>query len=190
MFLVAVLSFFALIVVVAGVSYGVYTFIGTGTKENSISTGSLSISYSDSESVKLITTKIGKSNAKEIRFTVNAVFDTPTTLYYDIVLDHVLDTEGILEDKNIRYSLTKITNTSEIEKVYEERVEDLSILEAINNNGIAHNKYAIDSDSFITSGKYDYVLKVWIDDNYKLPINDSIGEYSFKIRSIATLEQK
>ena len=67
-FLLSVLSIFALITVVVGVSYAMYIFIGTGTKENTISTGSLSVSYPDIDNIKLNTNNIGEANAKELNF--------------------------------------------------------------------------------------------------------------------------
>lgn len=192
-FLLSVLSIFALITVVVGVSYAMYIFIGTGTKENTISTGSLSVSYPDVDNIKLNTNSIGEANAKELKFSVNATFDTPTTLFYDVALDQVSSSEGILEDKDIKYTLTKIKYEEE-QNVFSEKSYSDQLSQAAENKGVlnhfnANNGYVLDSDSFVTTGTKDYVLKVWIDYNYKLVNENSIGEYSFKIKAVATQQQ-
>ena len=51
--LFSILGVILLLVVVIGVSYAMYTFSANGTKENVISTGTVSITYSESSTITL-----------------------------------------------------------------------------------------------------------------------------------------
>ena len=110
-----------------------------------------------------------------------------------MALDQISSTEGILEDKDIKYTLTKIKYEEEqnvfSEESYSEKLSQTAENKGVLNHFNANNGYVLDSDSFVTTGTKDYVLKVWIDDNYKLVNENSIGEYSFKIKAVATQQQ-
>ena len=101
--LLSVLGVAILVVAVVGVSFAAFTFTGTGVKENKISTGTLTMSYTEAENGILIENMMPTSDAtgkalkdgrnvfdftvaatmsdgaNPIKYTVSAVKDTVTS---------------------------------------------------------------------------------------------------------------
>lgn len=134
--MLSVIGVLVLIVVVVGVSYAMYSFTGTGTKENVITTGSISVvvdpennpAAQDQTQIKLtnqyamtdgkgsaITPATGESAL--LKFYVAATLTGNTTINYEIGITKNACTEttdggvtyGCLQDSEVNFNLKKGT---------------------------------------------------------------------------------
>ncbi len=134
--MLSVIGVLVLIVVVVGVSYAMYSFTGTGTKENVITTGSISVvvdptdnpAATDQTQIKLTNQYAmtdGKGSAITpateesalLKFYVAATLSGNTTINYEVGITKNACTEttdgtvtyGCLEDSEVNFNLKKGT---------------------------------------------------------------------------------
>lgn len=201
--MLSVIGVLVLIVVVVGVSYAMYSFTGTGTKENVITTGSISVAVDptdnpaaqDQTQIKLtnqyamtdgkgsaITPVEGESAL--LKFYVAATLNGNTTINYEIGITKNACTEttdggvtyGCLQDSEVNFNLKK--GTGYVKGGDGTGVAFSTIAEAAGNLGKADNglriaNYLLDADSFTASGLKTYELRAWVNDTYVLPTKDT-----------------
>src|SRR5574344_822068 len=157
-----------MIVMVTGISFALYTFTGTGSKENVITTGQISVSYEESSVIELtnqypMSDELGIGNTESVmNFTVSGTIRGDANINYAIGLD------SIGEGKTI------------------ESLEEYHIANHMNS----HVMY---TDTFTTSGSQAYTIKAWVASNYELPAtvsgNNSATtseQFKFKIKVVGT----
>ena len=150
-----------LIILTVSFSYALYSFTGNGTKENVITTGSINVTFSEKNNIKL-ENRYPETDSEGLNNT-----DTNSQMTFTV-------SSNISGDTKVNYALgiTDITEgaslTQDYVKIYLNKGELLSKFK---------NKYvenAIDSHVLLTdvlsgSEVHTYTLKAWIDENYKLP---------------------
>jgi len=162
---------------IGGISYAMYIFIGTGTTENVITTGQITVAYNEKNNIKIEnrypeTDAVGLANSDSksmMEFTVSSDVIGNATINYVIGLVDIK--EGTtLTSEDIKIYLTKdgsVANgfTQGIGRTVKS-FEDSSIDRYIDSYVIANNTI---------SGKntHTYILKAWIDENYNLPTSDN-----------------
>ena len=191
------ISFVLLFVMVIGVSYAAYRFSAAGTKENVISTGTISMSYSQNSFIDLkntypktdtyaIATKEDKSS---MEFSVSMETSGTKQINYVLALTEIQEGETLKSDKVKIYleKEGKVVNNFETNKG--------QTIESFKNKyveGLIDN-YAIYQDILTPSNKtHHYVLTSWIDESYILPIkNETITSkqtneetYKFKVKVV------
>ena len=202
------ISFVLLFVMVMGVSYAAYKFSAAGTKENVISTGTISMSYKQNSFIDLKNTypktdiyAIGtKEDKSSMEFSVSMETSGTTTINYVLALTEIQEGETLKSDKVKIYleKEGKVVNNFETNKG--------QTIESFKNKyveGLIDN-YAIYQDILTTSKEtHNYTLTAWIDESYILPIKNETTTtketnqetYKFKVKVVGvdtpiTIEEK
>ncbi len=191
------IGFVLLFVMVIGVSYAAYKFSAAGTKENVISTGTISMSYSQNSFIDLkhtypktdtyaIATKEDKSS---MEFSVS--METSGTKQ----INYALAITNIEEGTTLKSSKVKIYLEKEGKVVNNFETNKGQTIESFKNRYIEGliDSYAIYQDILTTSNKtHHYVLTSWIDESYILPIKNETTTskqtneetYKFKVKVV------
>ena len=202
------ISFVLLFVMIIGVSYAAYKFSASGTKENVISTGTISMSYSQNSFIDLkhtypktdtyaIATKEDKSS---MEFSVS--METSGTKQ----INYALAITNIEEGTTLKSSKVKIYLEKEGKVVNNFETNKGQTIESFKNKYIEGliDSYAIYQDILTTSNKtHHYTLTSWIDESYILPIKNETTTskqtneetYKFKVKVVGvdtpiTIEEK
>ena len=202
------ISFVLLFVMVMGVSYAAYKFSAAGTKENVISTGTISMSYSQNSFIDLkhtypktdtyaIATKEDKSS---MEFSVSMETSGTKQINYVLALTEIQEGETLKSDKVKIYleKEGKVVNNFETNKG--------QTIDSFKNKYVEGliDSYAIYQDILTTSNKtHHYTLTAWIDESYILPIKNETTTtketnketYKFKVKVVGvdspiTIEEK
>ena len=196
-YILTIISFVFLILMVMGVSYAAYKFSAAGTKENVISTGTISMSYSQNSFIDLkhtypktdtyaIATKEDKSS---MEFSVSMETSGTKQINYALAITNIEEGATLKSDKVKIYleKEGKVVNNFETNKG--------QTIESFKNKyveGLIDN-YAIYQDILTTSNKtHHYVLTSWIDESYILPIKNETNNtkqtneetYKFKVKVV------
>ena len=191
------ISFILLIFMVIGVSYAAYKFSATGTKENVISTGTISMSYSQNSFIDLkhtypktdtyaIATKEDKSS---MEFSVSMETSGTKQINYALAITNIEEGATLKSDKVKIYleKEGKVVNNFETNKG--------KTIDSFKNKYIEGliDSYAIYQDILTTSNKtHHYTLTAWIDESYILPIKNETNNtkqtneetYKFKVKVV------
>ena len=202
------ISFILLIFMVIGVSYAAYKFSAAGTKENVISTGTISMSYSQNSFIDLkhtypktdtyaIATKEDKSS---MEFSVSMETSGTKQINYALAITNIEEGTTLKSDKVKIYleKEGKVVNNFETNKG--------QTIESFKNKYVEGliDSYAIYQDILTTSNKtHHYILTSWIDESYILPIKNETTTikqtneetYKFKVKVVGvdtpiTIEEK
>ena len=191
------ISFVLLFVMVIGVSYAAYKFSAAGTKENVISTGTISMSYSQNSFIDLkntypktdtyaIATKEDKSS---MEFSVSMETSGTKQINYALAITNIEEGTTLKSDKVKIYleKEGKVVNNFETNKG--------KTIDSFKNKYIEGliDSYAIYQDILTPSNKtHHYVLTSWIDESYILPIKNETTTtkqtneetYKFKVKVV------
>ena len=177
-----------LLLIVVGISYAAYTYSGVGQKANTITTGAISMTYTEStNSIALsnalpttdVTGKKRKNTGEYFDFTVKSSIKGNTDINYEIAAKE--ESGNTFSGKNIKYYLTKVNSDgTETEvmaprtyyeepsgNVYTGRPSDMMSLFVGNLNQ--------QGDTTI-----NYRLRLWVDEGYN-PQNDN-GGLTYKVK--------
>lgn len=162
-----------LIILTVSFSYALYSFTGNGTKENVITTGSINVTFSEKNNIKL-ENRYPETDSEGLNNT-----DTNSQMTFTVTSDITGDTKV-----NYALGITDITEgaslTQDYVKIYLKKGNSVAAGFTENKGELLSkfkNKYvenAIDSHVLLTdvlsgSEVHTYTLKAWIDENYKLP---------------------
>ena len=207
-YILTIISFIFLILMVVGVSYAAYKFSAAGTKENVISTGTISMSYSQNSFIDLkntypktdtyaIATKEDKSS---MEFSVSMETSGTKQINYALAITNIEEGATLKSDKVKIYleKEGKVVNNFETNKG--------QTIESFKNKYVEGliDSYAIYQDILTTSNKtHHYTLTSWIDESYILPIKNETTTskqtneetYKFKVKVVGvdspiTIEEK
>ena len=196
-YILTIISFIILIFMIIGVSYAAYKFSATGTKENVISTGTISMSYSQNSFIDLkhtypktdtyaIATKEDKSS---MEFSVS--METSGTKQ----INYALAITNIEEGATLKSSKVKIYLEKEGKVVNNFETNKGKLISSFKNKYVEGliDSYAIYQDILTTSDKtHHYTLTAWIDESYILPIKNETNNtkqtneetYKFKVKVV------
>ena len=191
------IGFVLLFVMVIGVSYAAYKFSAAGTKENVISTGTISMSYSQNSFIDLkhtypktdayaIATKEDKSS---MEFSVSMETSGTKQINYALAITNIEEGATLKSDKVKIYleKEGKVVNNFELNKG--------KTIDSFKNKYVEGliDSYAIYQDILTTSNKtHHYILTSWIDESYILPIKNETTTtkqtneetYKFKVKVV------
>ena len=177
-----------MLVVVIGISYSAFTYSGIGKKENTITTGAITMLYTESDNTISVTNalpttdntgKTRKTSGEYFDFTVKSSITGNTDINYEIAAKE--EAGNTFSGSNIKYYLTTVdSNGKETEvmaprtyyeepsgNVYTGRPADMMSLYTGNLNQ--------QGDTTI-----NYRLRIWVDENYN-PQNDN-GGLTYKVK--------
>lgn len=198
----SILGIVLLFIIVIGVSYAIYTFSGTGTTENVITTGSISVDFAQSDVFSLsdqypMTDIEGLAQTEVGVFTIQPTLSGTSIINYEIGMEKLSST---LTDDDVKINLTKKIGTGDINYVKGTDKTGVLISDFSSNkgnlSGTTISGYLLDSGSFTSSSLVTYTIKLWIDENYDLTTSDTsagnthsnktiLENYLFKIKAYA-----
>ena len=190
--LLSVLGVAILVVAVVGISFAAFSYSKTGEKANTITTGTITMSYTEDTNGIAITDALPIEDSTGIAlkgennyfdFTVDAKVAGTTTINYVItaVEDKDLST---LPNTGVKVYLTKRVGTGDdaqetAESNYPQKVSALTKTVAGNDAGAPADQYILKTGT-ITANTTDYYrLRMWVDQAYQAPSTQQV--YSIKV---------
>ena len=168
-----------LIIAVLGVSYAAFKFTGEGTKLNTITTGSITMSYEESSNTISLngalptTDETGKkrlNSGEYFDFTVSSTITGDVNINYEISAKEVGN--GTIDGSNIKLYLTRLTDDGEEEimtpRVYSEESTTNSY------TGRPSGEMSLYTSSMNSSESNRYRLRMYVDEDYN-PQGDGGG---------------
>ena len=176
-----------LVIVLIGVSYAAFKFTGEGNKLNTITTGSITMSYEETDNTISLngalptTDKTGmvRLNPGEyFDFTVSSTITGDVNINYEIAAKDVTTSDRKINGSNIKLYLTRITDDGE-EQVMSPRVYTE---ESTSNNftGRPANEMSLYTSSMSSSESNKYRLRMYVDEGYN-PQGDG-GNLTFSVK--------
>ena len=186
--LIIIALILVMIVSIIGVSYAAYNYSEIGTKLNSITTGSITMSYTESDNVISIdkalptTDKTGKVRLKEgeyFDFTISSEIVGDININYEISAKDVTTSERKIDGSNIKLYLTRIREDGTEEELMTPEVynEEKS---SNNYTGRPANEMSLYTSSMNSSETNNYRLRMYVDEEYN-PQGDG-GNLSFSVK--------
>ena len=188
--LISILGVAILIVAVVGISFAAFTYARTGTTTNTITTGTITMSYTEGKNgITLtdalpITDDAGKALSAEgqyFDFTVNAKIVGKGTTKIDYVITATEVTTS-LPSTGVKAYLT--SNTDATVELAPTIVSTLPLTESGNSAGAPVGEHILKSGSISTTDNLvnettTYRLRMWVDQNYQAPSSQQV--YSIKV---------
>ena len=177
-----------LLITVIGISYAAFNYVGTGQKANTITTGAISMTYTEStNSIALsnalpttdATGKKRKNTGEYFDFTVKSSIKGNTDINYEIAAKE--ENGNTFSGKNIKYYLTKVNSDGTEEEVmaprtyYEEPSGNVYTGRPADMMSLFVGNLNQQGDTTI-----NYRLRLWVDENYN-PQNDN-GGLTYKVK--------
>ena len=178
----------SLLIVVIGISYAAYNYSGVGQRENKITTGAISMTYTEStNSIALsnalpttdTTGKKRKNTGEYFDFTVKSSIKGNTDINYEIAAKE--ESGNTFSGKNIKYYLTKVNSDGTETEVmaprtyYEETSGNVYTGRPADMMSLFVGNLNQQGDTTI-----NYRLRLWVDENYN-PQNDN-GGLTYKVK--------
>lgn len=188
--LISILGVAILIVAVVGISFAAFTYARTGTTTNTITTGTITMSYTEGKNgITLtdalpITDDAGKALSAEgqyFDFTVNAKIVGKGTTKIDYVITATEVTTS-LPSTGVKAYLT--SNTDATVELAPTIVSTLPLTESGNSAGAPVGEHILKSGSISTTDNSvnettTYRLRMWVDQDYQAPSSQQV--YSIKV---------
>ncbi len=176
--LVSILGVAILVVAVVGISFAAFSYSQTGNVSNTITTGTITMSYSEPESgITLtdalpITDTAGKAlngTNNTFDFTVTATIAGTTTINYAITA--VKGDGCTIADSGVKVYLTSVSGTNETEVLAPAKVSGLTTTADTNAAGAPAGQYILKTSTYSSTGTTteNYRLRMWIADDYIVP---------------------
>ena len=168
--LLSVLGVAILVVAVVGVSFAAFTFSQTGQKVNTISTGTITMSYSEPENGITLT------NAMPMEDSTGMALKAANE-YFDFSVGATISGSG---DTTINYAITMNSGADTAISGYEtpKTVSSLSKTSS-DASGAQDGQYILHSGTFDATTTDSYRLRMWVANNYA--VTGSSETYTLKV---------
>lgn len=184
--LLSVLGVAILVVAVVGVSFAAFSFSKTGNVTNTITTGTISMSYSEPDNGITLTNALPMNDE-----TGKALEGTNNT--FDFTVTATISGSG---ETTINYAITAVTTPAtslndDYVKVYltDMDASDTEILEPTvvssldkttsDASGAPNGQYILESGTFKSTTTKNYRLRMWVADNFS--VGQSSETYTLKV---------
>ena len=191
--LLSVLGVAILVVAVVGISFAAFSYSRAGEKENTIQTGTITMSYTEDTNGIAITDALPitdptgmalKGENNYFDFTVDTKIAGTTEINYAItaVKDTTLST---LSDDGVKVYLTKRVGTGDdatetAESNYPQKVSELVKTVDGNAAGAPADQYILKTGTITASTTDYYRLRMWVADDYSENNNNVAGQITQK----------
>lgn len=180
--ILAILGVIILILAVVGVSFAAFRYSKIGERVNTITTGSIVMSYNEvtnginlvdsfpmSDAAGMALSGMETDKEQYFDFNVSATVYSPTVINYAITATKEAD--STLPDSAVKVYLTNINDSSETAVLTPTLISNLSKVEEADNinTGAPLDQYILKIDYFTEPEIRSYRLRMWIDENYRLP---------------------
>ena len=164
-----------LILAVIGVSYAAVFYSKVGEKVNRVTTGTMTMSYSETTNgINLtnaypMTDEVGRSLNEENQyfdFTVNASMGGNVIINY--VITATKEADSTLPDNAVKVYLTSMNNGNESQVLEPTKISDLQVT-SLNREGAPDGQFILLNSNFSKSESHNYRLRMWVASDYVLP---------------------
>lgn len=174
--LLSVLGVAILVVAVVGVSFAAFSYSKTGEKVNTITTGTITMNYSETTNGINLTNALPMTDAVGMKlketnqyfdFTVNATISGDTTINYAVTATKEMP-DSTIPDNGVKVYLTDMDGDADTAiSGYEtpKRVSELSTTSS-DASGAPDDQYLLTSNTFSASSSHDYRLRMWVASDY------------------------
>ena len=182
--LLSVLGVAILVVAVVGVSFAAFSYSKTGEKVNTITTGTITMSYSETTNGINLTNALPMSDGvgtglkdenQYFDFTVSATISGTTTINYAITATK--ESESTIPDTGVKVYLTDMDGDADTQILAPTKVSELDVTSS-DVSGAPDDQFLLTSDTFSASSSHDYRLRMWVADDYAAPASSQ----TFKLR--------
>ena len=177
-----------LLIIVIGISYSAFIYSGIGVRENTITTGAITMLYTESNNTISInnalpttdnTGKTRKNSGEYFDFSVKSSIIGNTDINYEIAAKE--ETGNTFSGNNIKYYLTTVDSTGKETEVMAPR----TYYEEPSGNvytGRPADMMSLYTGNLKEQGEttINYRLRIWVDESYN-PQNDN-GGLTYKVR--------
>ena len=186
--IVIIILIVVMILAIIGVSYAAFSYSKTGTKLNSITTGSITMTYEETDNTISLngalptTDATGKKRLTEgeyFDFTVSSKIAGDVNINYEISAKDVTTSDRKIDGSNIKLYLTRLTDDgTEEELMTPETYNEES--NANNFTGRPSGEMSLYTSSMNSSESNNYRLRMWVDEDYN-PQGDG-GNLTFSVQ--------
>ena len=187
-----------LVLMIVGISYAAFKFVGLGNKPNTITTGAITMEYEESTNTISMTGALPTTDATgKVRLTAGEYFDF--TIKSNIQGNANINWEIAAEDitassakkmagKNIKLYLTKLDSTGAETQVMAPKVYNAST-SANTKTGRPSGVMSLATGTMSTSETTNYRLRMYVDEDYN-PQGDGGGlSFSVKINAYGKVKE-
>ncbi len=185
--LLSALGVFILVLVVIGVSYAAFNFSRTGDVENTITTGTINMTYSEPENGINLVNALPMSDEQGRSLSgTNNVFDFTvdttingsgsTTINYAIT---AVKGDATVDDSAIKVYLTNMDNSADSEILAPTKISELDVTTGSENYQAPSGEFILSTGTLTSSASHSYRLRMWVADDFSTLTNS--GMYSLRV---------
>ena len=176
-----------MIIALIGVSYAAFSYSKTGTKLNSITTGSITMTYEETDNTISLsgalpttdeTGKVRLNSGEYFDFTVSSNIVGDVNINYEISAKDVTTSDRKIDGSNIKLYLTRLTDDGEEELMTPETYNEESTSNSF--TGRPTGEMSLYTSSMSSSESNNYRLRMWVDEDYN-PQGDG-GNLQFSVK--------
>ena len=185
-----------LVLMIVGISYAAFKFTGLGNKPNTITTGAITMEYTESTNTISMTGALPTTDATgKVRLTEGEYFDFTikssikgnTNINWEIAAEDITASAKKIDGKNIKLYLTKLNGDKEEEvmvpKVYS------ATTSANTKTGRPSGVMSLATGTMSASETTNYRLRMYVDEDYN-PQGDGGGlSFSIKINAYGKVKE-
>ena len=186
-----------LVLMIVGISYAAFKFVGLGTKPNTITTGAITMEYEESTNTismtgALPTTdttgKVRLTKGEYFDFTIKSSIQGNANINWEIAAEDITPSSAKkMAGKNIKLYLTKLNGDKE-EEVMAPKVYNAST-SANTKTGRPSGVMSLATGTMSTSETTNYRLRMYVDEDYN-PQGDGGGlSFSVKINAYGKVKE-
>ena len=178
-----------LVLMIVGISYAAFKFTGLGKKENTITTGAITMEYTESTNTISMTGALPTTDATgKVRLTAGEYFDFTikssikgnANINWEIAAEDITSSSAKkMDGKNIKLYLTKLDSTGAETQVMAPKVYNAST-SANTKTGRPSGVMSLATGTMSTSETTNYRLRMYVDEDYN-PQGDG-GGLSFSVK--------
>ena len=185
--IIIIVSLIIMVLAIIGVSYAAFNYSREGTILNSITTGSITMEYTEDDNIISMsgalptTDKTGKvrlTDGEYFDFTVSSNISGDVNINYEISAKDVTTSERKIDGSNIKLYLTRLTSDGEEELMTPETYNEEA--GANDYTGRPRGEMSLYTSSMNSSESNNYRLRMWVDEDYN-PQGDG-GNLTFSVQ--------
>ena len=187
-----------LVLMIVGISYAAFKFTGTGKKENTITTGAITMEYTESTNTISMNNALPTTDATgKVRLTAGEYFDFTikssikgnANINWEIAAEDITPSSAKkMDGKNIKLYLTKLDSAGAETQVMAPKVYSAST-SANTKTGRPSGVMSLATGTMSTSETTNYRLRMYVDEDYN-PQGDGGGlSFSVKINAYGKVKE-
>ena len=186
-----------LVLMIVGISYAAFKFVGLGNKPNTITTGAITMEYEESTNTISMTGALPTTDATgKVRLTAGEYFDFTiksniqgnANINWEIAAEDITASSKKIDGKNIKLYLTKLDSTGAETQVMAPKVYNATT-SANTKTGRPSGVMSLATGTMSASETTNYRLRMYVDEDYN-PQGDGGGlSFSVKINAYGKVKE-